>query len=521
MPFDQTKADQAIDFFKTHCRHTKGKWAGQPFMLLDWQKQALAEAYGTVKANGFRQYRFIYAELPKKNGKSELAAGAALKGLCADDEQGAEVYSAANDRKQASIVFNVAANMVRLDPLLSQRCKVIDSTKRITYQRSMSYYEAVSRDAYSAHGYNPSTIVIDEIHAHTKRDLYDVLTDGTDTARAQQMVWIITTAGEYDKNHIAWITHNYARMVARGIVDDPEFLPLVYSAERKDNIHDDYYSDPQTWIACNPSFGHIFDMDKMQKWHDRAQHDPQKWLNFLRFRLNVWVRSATKWLDVYAWDKCARPDYEPPKGATCFAGVDLSTRQDLTALAMLFVDGDRLYVKCNFYMPEAMIGAHKKTDRTPYDDWQRLGYLTATPGNVVDYEYIENDILKLADDYDLISCAYDPWAATQLATRLFNTHGIEMVSQRLGFKDFSEPSKDFGNRIKSKNIRHDGNPLLRWNVDNVVIDQNTNEDIRPVKEKSNGRIDGVVAAIMALGRANVWLNDYIDPNDEIAVIKWA
>lgn len=501
MPFDEAKADRAIGFIES-LTHIKGRWAGVPFTFIPWQRDLIRKIYGTVKENGKRQYRIVYLEIPKKNGKTELGSAIALVGLVGDDEQGGEVYSAAADREQAGLVFNPAAQMVRNNDKLDARLKIIESQKRIVDYQTNSFYHVLSSDVPTKHGLNPSTIIFDELHAQPNRNLWDVLVEGTEIAREQQLIVVLTTAGVYDKNSICWEVHDYALKVQKGIINDPAFLPIIYAAEKEDD-----WEDEKIWRKCNPSLNYIFGIGNLRKHYNEVKDNPARQNNFRRFRLNQWVNQISRYIPIDAWDACSgKIDKKSLLKRICYGALDLSSSIDLTAFALVFPPEnlkEKWQVLLKFYIPEDNIKERVKRDRVPYDRWVESGYITATPGNVVDYDFVRKDVINAAKIYSLRELAYDPWGAVKLANDLENKDGITMVEHRLGFKSMSPPTKDLLVKVKAKELQHNKNPVLRWCMDNLVVKVDAAENVKPDKEKATERIDGVVALIMALGRAIV------------------
>lgn len=501
------KAVRAINFIQTLCSHTKGRWAGADFLLIPWQFVLIWRIFGTCKPNGKRQYRIIYVEIPKKNGKSELAAAIALICLVADDEAGGEVYSAAADKEQAGLVYQVAAQMVRQQPVLEERLKIVDSTKRIIDYKYNSFYKVLSAESFTKHGINPSAIIFDEIHAQPKRDLWDVLVEGTDYAREQQLVFGITTAGIYDKESIGWELHEQADQISRGIIKDPSFLPVMYCADKKKERLD----NPKVWKRLNPSIGYIFDMAKIKADYDVVKNNPARLNNFYRFRLNVWVNQITRWIDMDQWDACkAEIDKGVLLGRECFGALDLSSTTDLSALAFIFppiAENEKWRALINCYVPEETIIRRSKEDRVPYNLWRDAGYITATPGNVIDYSFIRKDVNKYNKIFKIQELAYDPWGAVKLAVELQEQDDIPMVEHRQGYKSMSPSSKEFEKLVIANEIEYDGNPVLRWCVDNLVVTMDAAENIKPAKDKARERIDAAVAVIMAVGRAIIHFDE--------------
>ena len=293
MGFDLKKAERVKRFIETYCTYSKGEWSGKPFRLLPWQwDDIIKPLFGTINEDGYRQYRTCYVEIGKKNGKSETCAGIGLYMLTNDGEEGAEVYLAATDRDQAGIVYQAAATMVSNSVDLSRHIKRLDSRKRLVYKKKNSFMQVLSSESYSKHGMSPSAVIIDEIHAHPNGELYEVLTAGTDYARKQQVVLVITTAGIYDKESIWWKLRTHAQQVKAGIIEDPRFLPVLYLADpEKDDP-----ADEKLWIRVNPSLGQIFTIDKIRQDYEEAKNNPIDFQNFKRFRLNIPIRQLSKWM---------------------------------------------------------------------------------------------------------------------------------------------------------------------------------------------------------------------------------
>ena len=507
--FSIEKADRVKSFIETHCTFSKGEWSGKPFKLLPWQwEEIIKPLFGTINPDGYRQYRTVYCEVPKKNGKSELCAALGLYMLTNDGEEGAEVYIAAADREQASIVYKAAATMVSNNKTLEKHIKRLDSRKQMIYKKKNSFMQVLSSESYTKHGLSPSAVIIDEIHAHPNGDLYETLTAGTDYARRQQVVLIITTAGIYDKNSIWWKLRMRAQQVKAGIIQDPRLLPVLYLADpEKDNPEDE-----ELWKRVNPSLDQIFTLNKIRQDFTEAKNDPSEFQNFLRFRLNIPIKSLSRWMPMDKWDKCGEiPNHDLLKDQTCYGGLDLSSKIDLSAFILVFPpdDPDGVFdVICNFYCPEEGILKRSRIDKVPYDIWAKKGFITATPGNVIDYNWIKKDIFQASKDYKLLEIGFDSWNAQATATDVMNElnpfgsdQGFQMVEMRQGPRTFNEPMKDLLVKIMEGKMRHGDHPVLRWCADNLVIRKDPNGNMAPDKEKATDKIDGMVALIMAWGRA--------------------
>ena len=499
--FDIEKAERVKAFIED-MKHTQGEFADKPFTLMPWQwNEVIKPLFGTVKADGTRQYRYCYLEIPKKSGKSPFSAAIGLYMLCADREASPEVYIAAADREQAGYVMRYAIGNIKRSPRLTKRLKIVESRKRVINYKNGGFMQVLSSEAFTKHGLNPSCVIFDELHAQPNDELWTTLTSGTDYARKQQIVLALSTAGIWDKTTIWWRTREKARQIKEGIIKQDNFLPVLYIADpEKDDPEDE-----QLWKRVNPSLGHIFSLNKIREQFNEAKNDPVEYQNFLRFRLNIPVKHISRWMPMEDWDKCGKKliNMKSLENKACYGGLDMSTKIDLTSFVLVFPPQDDLeayIVLARFYCPEATIIERSKQDAVHYDIWVDQGYLTATPGNVVDDEFIERDIVRASELYSLQEVGFDPWGATAISNKLYNTHGIEMVEVRQGSKSMSEPAKDILAKTKKTEISHGGNPLLRWCMDNLVMVVDANENVRPDKEKATDRIDGAVALINAWNR---------------------
>lgn len=498
--FDQTKYERVIKFF-THLKHGIGEWHGVPFQLMDWQDQDIIKPlFGTVNPNGYRQYRTAFVEIPKKNGKSEMAAGIGLFLTCADDEWGAQVYGAAADRYNASLVFDVAVDMVDQWPALKKRCHLNLSQKRLTYLPTKSFYQVLSAEAYTKHGVNRHGLIFDEIHAQPNRDLWDILTFGSGAARKQPLTFAITTAGDNPgPESIAWELHQHAEKVLRDPRIDPAFLAVYYGLA----MDADWRSE-KNWYKANPSLGKIIDIEKVREEFQEAQRSPAIENRFRQLRLNQWVKQAVRYLPMADWDKSAGIlDESKLKNRPCYGGLDLSATTDLTAFVLVwppFEADPYWYVKCWFWIPEDTMDEHARKDKQNYRQWVKQGDLLVTPGNAVDYAFIRETVKTEAKRWKILQLGYDPWNATQLAIELLN-EGLPMVEVRQGFQSLSEPTKRLLALTLDHLLIHNAQPVLRWNADNLVVQLDPAGNVKPNKAKAMQRIDGMVALIMAIGCA--------------------
>ena len=494
--YDKKKADRAVTFIENLC-HTKGKWAGTPFWLLPWQEQLIRDIFGIVKADGNRQFRTAFVEICKKVGKSELAAAVALYLLYADNEPSAEVYGAAADRQQASIVFDVAKQMVEMSPALMKRSKLMGATKRIVNYSNAGYYQVLSAEVGGKHGFSVSGLVFDEIHTQPNRQLYDVLTKGSSDARQNPLHFIITTAGN-DRHSIAYELHTKAVDILEGRRVDPTFYPVVYGLK-----DDEDWEDEANWYKVNPSLGYTVDIERLRDAYREAKQNPADEVTFKWLRCNMWVSSTVAWIPDAIYMRGNEPiDMDALAGRDCYAGLDLSSTGDITALVLIFPprNEDEKYVLLPyFWIPEETIPRRVKANSVPYDIWEKQGYIMSTEGNVIHYDFIEKFIMDLSEKYHILEIAVDRWNATQMIQNL-EGEGFTIVPFGQGFSSMSAPTKEFYRLLMEGRIIHGGNPVLRWMAGNVVIDTDPAGNIKVTKAKSKEKIDGIVAAIMALDR---------------------
>lgn len=494
--YDKVKADRAVTFIN-NLSHTKGKWAGKRFDLLPWQEQIVRDLFGIVKEDGNRQFLTAYIEIPKKNGKSELAAAIALYLLYADNEASAEVYGAACDRNQASIVFDVAKQMVQMSHPLEKRSKIMGATKRIVNYSNAGFYQVLSAETGTKHGLNVSGLVFDEIHAQPNRHLYDVLTKGSGDAREQPLFFIITTAGT-DRNSICYELHTKALDILNGRKKDTSFYPVVYGLSDEDD-----WNDEANWRRANPSLGHTIGIDRVREAYQQALDNPAEENIFKQLRLNMWTSSSVAWIPEHVYAKGNDPiQYENLKGRSCYAGLDLSSTSDITAFVLVFpprFEEENYIVLPYFWLPEDTLELRCRRDHVLYDVWERQGYIKTTEGNVVHYGFIEKFIEELSEIYHIKEIAYDRWNATQMVQNLEGM-GLTMVPFGQGYKDMSPPSKELYKLMMEGKIQHGGHPVLKWMGQNVVMRQDPAGNIKPDKEKSVEKIDGIVALIMGLDR---------------------
>ena len=494
--FDEAAAEKALSFFPDCLTHVKGELARTPFILEPWESAIIANMFGWKRPDGSRRYREVFIYVPRKNGKTCVAAGIVLLVLFTDGEAGAEIYSAAADRDQAVLVFAQAEGMVLQDEDMSARTQIYKTGKSIVFGNSS--YKAISAEANTKHGYNTHLAVIDELHAQPNRELVDVLTTSTG-ARRQPLIVHITTA-DFDKPSICNEKLDYASKVRDGIIEDPSFLPVIYEA-----AIDDDWTSPEVWAKANPNLGVSVSLEYLERECERAKNVPAYENTFKRLHLNIRTEQDVRWLGVEKWDACKEP-VPHLVGKRCIAGLDLSTKSDITALVLLFRNEGMYSVLPYFWIPSARAHDKETQDRVPYLTWQRQGFIEFTPGDVVDYEFIRAKVNELAGVYEFDEIAADPWNAQQLLTQLIDD-GHTVVEIRQGFKTMSPAMKEFEGLILDRKIAHGGNPILRWMFSNLAVKTDAAGNIKPDKEKSTQRIDGIAALLNALSRWTVKQED--------------
>lgn len=494
--FDMDRAMHAVNFIE-QLKHTKGKWYNEPFALLDWQRDIVMDLFGVIKADGNRQFTTGYIEVPKKSGKTELAAAIALYMFIADGEYGAEIYSCAADRAQAGLVYNVAIAMIMLCPPLMRRMKILDSQKRVVYSQTNSFYQVLSSESYSKHGINPHAVIYDEMHV-ADRAMANVMLHGAADARSQPLNFLITTAGN-DRHSIGYELHQKAEDILEGRKTDYSFYPVIYGAKEEED-----WTSPKVWKKANPSLNVTVLLEKMELACESARQNPAEENLFRQLRLNQWVKQSVRWMPMALWDECAFPvDREALKGRQCYGGLDLSQTKDITAFVLVFppLDENGKHVILPFFwIPEDNLKTRVAQDHVPYDIWEQEGYIKTTEGNVIHYGYIEQFIEELGRKFEIREIAFDRWGAVQMVQNLEGL-GFTVVPFGQGFKDMSPATKELMRLTLETKLAHGGHPVLRWMVDNIFVRTDPAGNIKPDKEKSTEKIDGAVATIMALDRA--------------------
>jgi len=487
--FSWKEADFAVGFYSL-LNHVKGPKAGEPITLEPWQQFIEANIYGWQRiSDGTRRFRSSYEEVARKNGKSTRLSGAALRGLVADGEQGAEVYAAATSLKQSNIVFADAKQMAKKSPPFSKRLTMLHN--RISDEDTASKFEPLS--GIPEDGSNPSLAIVDELHEHKSRDVWDSLDQGQG-ARSQPLIRAITTAGFQRDGSICLEQRKYTTEVLEGIIQDDTHFGIIFCLDDKDD-----WKDESAWPKANPNLGVSVHWDEMRQKSKRAQASASAQNTFRCKRLNEWTEQAVRWLNLEKWDQCVS-DFDPGDllGAKCFAGLDLASTTDITALVLFFPEQRR--VLPFFWVPEEMPQRTDKANKDAMTNWIADGYVRATEGNETDYETLCEHIQAICADYQCEGIAFDPWNAAAVSQKL-NDAGAHTVKFNQSIATFSEPSKKFEAMVSGQNIGLPDNPVLRWMAANVSVKTDASGNIRPVKpdHKSTLKIDGIVALIMAIG----------------------
>ena len=499
--FDEVRARNAVEFFPRYLRLTEGEWAGKPFNLSPHQAHHLGQIFGWRRSSdGLRRYRRVRWWEPRKNGKTELAAGVGLLLFVGDGEPGAQIYSHATDKSQAGISFGRASKMVHFSPELTN---MIEPTQTGLYCPAlMSAWRPLSGMPKGKHGLSPHGLIGDEAHEWKDSKLHTFLTQGMG-ARRQPLDFIISTAGE--RAGYGWELWNTSIKIRDGVIDDPETYVVVYAAEAEDD-----WADPATWAKANPNLGTSLKLGYFEDQFKQAKESPRLENDFKRYHLNLWVEQAVRWLPMDHWRQCSAFKKEDEawrkllaqklKGRKCFSALDLGSTSDLNALIHWFPPeaDEPAVLLCAFFMPEANIDRRVRNDRVPYDLWRKSGAIIVTPGNVTDYAYIKELIYRDAETYKIEKLAIDRWNATHLATELI-AEGLPVELFGQGFASMSAPAKEFERLVLSHGIEHGHHPVLEWMASNAAISEDAAGNIKPAKDKSTEKIDGVVAAVMALG----------------------
>lgn len=517
--YSEKHADKAVRFIQA-LRHYKGKWAGKPFTLMDWQEHDIIRPlFGTLNPDGTRQFRKALIMLPRKNGKTELIASIALYLLFADGEQGAQIYSAANDKDQASLVFTAAQKMIEQNQTLFQKSDITEYRKIVDVHDTNSFYKAIARETAGSHGFDSSGVVFDELHTQKDSEFVDVLETGAG-AREQPLFIAITTAGDKNslvlKKELQYATNNFLDDTNTDFINaacyhtrpesklkDPTYFTYIRAAEKEAD-----YTDPTVWYEANPALedpvtGHGFlKLAYIESKAHKAARDKSFENTFKRLHLNIFASSYSAWIAQHHWQQCAGdvPD-EVLHGKIAYGGLDLSTSVDLTSFTLVFPLDHKYYIRTFNFIPEETMKERIKDEGIPYDVWAADEHINlfATPGNVVDMDFVEATILHQSRKYRIESISYDPWKSEVIAQHL-SEKGIQVIEFSQTLKNYTLPTQRLQEITMSGTLRHGNDPVLNMASENMKLYTDPNENSRPQKAKSNGRIDPMVALIMALDR---------------------
>lgn len=493
LTWDEDKASHAIEFIETGLQHVKGELAGRPFVLEDWERQLVSQIFGTMNEHGRRAYRTAYVEVPRKNGKTTLAAAILLYMMFCDKEAGAEVYSAASTRDQASIVYGIAIEMIKRNSHLNAVCDIRKSGKRVIFNDRV--YLACSSDAGAPHGTSPHCVVFDEVHLQKTRDLWEAFQTGLG-ARTQPLIFAITTAG-HDRSSLCWELHQYAKAVeAKEIVDDT-FLPCLFGSDPQDD-----WTDPKTWAKANPCLGVSLKQEYIAQQCKLAQENPAAENSFRRLHLNQWTEQESRIISMSEWDKCSQ-EYTAKslEGRVCFGGLDLSSTRDVTAFVLVFPEEDGGVSTLSwFWIPELNVSSRASQDQRMVRNYAQQGCIEMTPGNEVDVIYLAERIVDICQQYDVQYIGFDPWNAVG-TTQLMKERGIPdhvLLKMVQSFSTYNAPFKQLLTWLGNGKFRHDGNLVLRWMASNTAAREDPSGNIRPDKGRSAEKIDGICACLMAI-----------------------
>lgn len=506
--FDHRAARRVLEWFPRALRHVEGDTSGQPFTLRPWQAAILGNLFGWLRydARGriVRRYRKALLYVPRKNGKTPLAAGIGLYVLFTDPERGQQGYIAACNREQAGFLFRHAKGMVEAHPALRAAATVFGGASPVAQSRSIvrdcdgSFLRVLSADAESKHGGNLSLGIVDELHAQPNRDLVDVLTTSMASAVRPSPLLLFLTTADYDRPSVCNEVYEYARRVRDGVIDDPTFLPVIYEAEGGDD-----WTAPSTWRKANPNYGVTVSEDYLRAECRHAREEPAFEPEFKRLHLNLRTEQSRSLIPLAQWDACAEAfSLDEFAGQPCWAGLDMSSTNDLTALAVCFRRCERRYLAAWHWAPRATADLREQGGRrarkAPYHLWARHGFLTICDEPTIDQAAVRETIRALARRFDLRLLGIDPWNARHFAALLHREDGLPIVEFRQGYASMNEPTKQFLALVARGALRHDGNPLLRWQAGNMVGVEDGAGNLKPDKPRSADKIDGLVASIMAV-----------------------
>lgn len=500
--FDEEAAKRYFRFIARYCRHSEGEWAGKLIVYEPWQCFIEANIHGWKKADGTRRFTIVYEEVARKNGKTLRMGANGLFYLEADNEPGAQVYSAATKREQAREIFDASLEMVRQSAALSRRLRAEEHKIRPVGRRGR--YTALSKDSKKMDGFNVHAGLIDELHAHPSSGVYNVLRSGM-SARRQGIIRQITTAG-FDRKSFCYSQRQYAIKILEGTVENDSWFAIIYTIDNRKK-----WDQESEWIKANPNLGISVSLDTLRQQCKEAKDIPDQKVEFLTKKLNIWTYGVVAWMNMEKW-QCTRdpklngvaPFAEITEanelfGQECYGGLDLASVEDMCSLAICFEEDDKRKVFQRSWLPQAALERRLNEGDPTLEKYVEQGHLVVLPGDVVDYDFIEADILRICERFNVKSIAFDRFNSSQLVNNLMS-QSIPMVQFGQGFGSMSAPTKEFM-RLAYKGLLTHNDPLLTWAVSNVVVAKNPAGDIKPDKSKVSEKIDPAVAAIMAIAMA--------------------
>ncbi|MBN1807195.1 MAG: terminase large subunit [Sedimentisphaerales bacterium] len=498
--FDPEAGQSVIDFIEM-LRHSKGKWAGRNFILEPWQHFIFWVLFGWMNEDGTRRFTVAYEEIARKNGKSSKIAGIGLYGLGFDGEGGAEIYSVATKEEQARITFAEGQSMTKKSGYLGGLAKI--HTKAISIEETDSSWKPLGKNSKTQDGLNPHMVLVDEFHEHPDRSVLDVM-DSAVGARSQPLLFIITTAG-FNVQSACYLERDYAIKVLEGIIEDDSYFAVIYTLDRDEATGEliDDWADPEVWIKANPNLGVSVYKKDMERMCRKAQNDPAVVNNFLTKRLNVWTTQVTRYFNIEKWNACVDTVTEEELlGKPCFMGIDLASKEDICAIVCVFPWRDgKIVIYPKFFCPRDGAIERSRKHRVPYLVWSEQGYLSLSGIGEVDYEDVEKNIKALCEKFDVKHIGFDSWNSAQMRQNLIKSGMREdffiKVPQTTG--GLTEATKKLKALVNDLKVIHNNNPIMRWMASNTAIHTDGNENVKPMKNKSSEKIDGIVATIMALG----------------------
>lgn len=513
--YSNEAADHAVEFFEK-LKHSKGEWGRKPFELEPWQEyDVVRPLFGWLKKESHaRKHNILWLEVAKKNGKSTFGAAIGLYLTVADNEPGAEIYSAATKMDQAKIIHSEAIRMAKASKDLAGY--VVTLKNNISMPLLGSKYEPVGSDSGNLDGINPSGALADEIHRWRDRDLWDVLEQSMATRR-EPLLAAFTTAGT-GRVSFCFQQRDYMLKVLERIIEDDSAYPYIATLDGYENAdakeRDDPY-DEKNWVKSNPNLGVSIKLDELRKQAAKAKTAVAQENAYLRYRQNIWTEQSVRWLPMRKWDQCSAgwprdPDgqlsLEGMIGAECYGGLDMATTFDIAAFVLAFPrPGERVRLLPFFFLPEDVIMERWQRDKVPYPQWVEEGLIELTPGDAIDYDYIRDRVIELATVYDIKEIGFDPYNAIATSQHLMKA-GLKMIQIRQGRLSMSSPSKMFEIHVRRRTLEHGGNKVLRWMASNAATKPDSQGNIMPDKERSMEKIDGIIASVMAVGRASLHFN---------------